>query len=795
MSVIVFLCYAGFPNSAISQQKENADNETIALPLKEEPFAVFVYRNNLWLIADNSAHILLDELRNNKIRSVRNIKQIPSQQAKIFLFSLNDNFSAYVEKSLDNTAIISLHHGISKPSQILTPYISNNDDKQSFLDIKTTPAKDIISVTEPETGEVLQVIPTSEAGSGFYPARSFIEFNIFQSAQGLVIQKSSDSIEIKANNNVVEISSPIGLKLSPEIIEQLSDYSEKENTGKAKTIFPYLRWKLSDNKYFVPTQIRLFHDIAYGDMDAANKARLRLLEIYMSQGLFAESIGMSNDILRTSYKFFRANRIGAIRGAAYFFMQHIEEAAHDFAATEFDNDQEIAIWRTLCQQELGDKTANFNFTDNYDHYISKYPPSFIQKLAILAANSGINKKNYDNALSIFNIIVKNNLDDPINRYIEYMRGKIFSETGNEEEAGRIWEKQAAMIDDPLIRASAQFSLTNMLVREDKIAAGKAINQLEKLLIVWRGDSLELNILTLLGNLYLEEKRYSDALRILRDIVRYYPQSPQTIATSQKMEEIFVNLYNKNGANNMPPLDALALFYEFRDLVPNGKDGDMMIRNLADRLVGIDLLDRAEALLDHQVQKRLQGSERSRVGAHLASIYLQNHQPKDALNTLKNTGYGDLPADLQLNRLRLTAQALSAEGHSDRAIDVLNSDNSPEGTLLRLNIYWNNKDWPNVTLSAEEILSNRNDPSSPLTTEESGVLLKLATAYVYEHDNGQIQYLRDYFTPLLKDNPDKQSFLFITSESGIMDYENLANIDADINTVKSFLNESKSAAKK
>ena len=155
------------------------------------------------------------------------------------------------------------------------------------------------------------------------------------------------------------------------------------------------------------------------------------------------------------------------------------------------------------------------------------------------------------------------------------------------------------------------------------------------------------MLTLLGNLYLEDKQYANALHTMRDIVLYYPQVPEAVTTARQMEATFVTLYNKDGAASMPPLEALSLFYEFRDLVPLGAAGDQMIRNLADRLVSIDLLDRAAQLLEHQIKNRLQGEERSSVGAHLAQIYLMNHQPDKALETLKTTGYGDLlagPAD-------------------------------------------------------------------------------------------------------------------------------------------------------
>jgi len=476
-------------------------------------------------------------------------------------------------------------------------------------------------------------------------------------------------------------------------------------------------------------------------------------------------------------------------------MNRLNEAERDFASPELANVPEAIMWRDLCKELLGEGADNFNFLANYDHLIHYYPPVFIQKLAVIAADRSINHKDYDTAMAIFDILKKDSLEEPVKKYTDYMRAKILSETKNEEEAAKIWEKQAADIDDPLIRARAEFSLVNMLLRQDRLSIPEAIKRLEKLRIVWRGDNLELNTLTLLGNLYIEEKQYSKALHTFRDIVLYYPDTPEAITTAQQMESTFVALYNKGGADNMLPIEALSLFYEFRDLVPIGKDGDLMIRNLADRLVNIDLLDRAALLLDHQIRKRLQSDERSRVGARLALIYLLNHRAKDALETLKTTGYGDLPADLQLTRLHLTAQALAQEGQTDKAIDVLSNDNSAEGTALRLQVYWDNKDWPNVVTAAEEILGNRNDPSAALLPQESDVLLKLATAYVYEHDTGQIQYLRDYFTPLLKNNPNKDSFLFITSESGTIDYGNLANLDQDITAVKSFLDNYRDKVKK
>ena len=67
--------------------------------------------------------------------------------------------------------------------------------------------------------------------------------------------------------------------------------------------------------------------------------------------------------------------------------------------------------------------------------------------------------------------------------------------------------------------------------------------------------------------------------------------------------------------NVPAVDALGLFYDFRELTPPGRRGDEMIRRLSDRLVSVDLLDQAADLLQHQVDHRLQGAARAQVAEY------------------------------------------------------------------------------------------------------------------------------------------------------------------------------------
>jgi hypothetical protein len=145
----------------------------------------------------------------------------------------------------------------------------------------------------------------------------------------------------------------------------------------------------------------------------------------------------------------------------------------------------------------------------------------------------------------------------------------------------------------------------------------------------------------LGTLYLEQQLYREGLNTLRQAATNFPDHESTNQITKLMSDSFQNLYLNDGADVLAPVTAIALYDEFRELTPPGTLGDEMIRKLADRLVGVDLLDSAADLLESQVDFRLQGEEKARVGARLALIYLFNRKFEHVLNVLDKTDVSGL----------------------------------------------------------------------------------------------------------------------------------------------------------
>ena len=223
--------------------------------------------------------------------------------------------------------------------------------------------------------------------------------------------------------------------------------------------------------------------------------------------------------------------------------------------------------------------------------------------------------------------------------------------GRTEDALAAYRTAADSWDRP---AAAQGRLREIVLRYSlgDLKRDDVISELETLTTVWRGDETEIEALQILARLYTEEGRYRDAFYVMRSAMTAHPNSEMTRRIQDEAAATFDSLFLAGKGDALPAIDALALFYDFRELTPIGRRGDEMIRRLADRLVSVDLLDQAAELLQYQVDHRLQGAARAQVATRLAVIYLMNRKPDRALATLRATRTADLSNELRNQRLLL-----------------------------------------------------------------------------------------------------------------------------------------------
>ena len=294
---------------------------------------------------------------------------------------------------------------------------------------------------------------------------------------------------------------------------------------------------------------------------------------------------------------------------------------------------------------------------------------------------------------------------------------------------------------------------------------ETIDALETLTTIWRGDEIEAQGLKLLAHLYTDEKNYRAAFHVMRTALQVHPYSEYTRAIQDEASVSFDHLFLGGEADALPPIEALGLFYDYRDLTPIGWRGDEMIRKLADRLVSVDLLDQAAELLQHQVDHRLQGSARAQVATRLAVIYLMNHKPQRAIVTLQKSRATELPTELRDQRLLLEARALSETGRHDLALELIANIDTHEAIRLRSDILWAAKRWRAAAEQIEILYGDRWRDFTPLYETERFDILRAAIGYSLGDEPLGLARFRERYAAKMADTPDARAFDVVSAPVG------------------------------
>src|SRR5471030_3357976 len=352
----------------------------------------------------------------------------------------------------------------------------------------------------------------------------------------------------------------------------------------------------------------------------------------------------------------------------------------------------------------------------------------------------------------------------------------------------------AAVASPDRRAAAQARLREIvpLFSTGDMPRKDVIHDLETLTTVWRGDETEVEGLKLLAHIYTEDKRYRDAFHTMRTAMRAHPNSDLTRKIQDEAAVTFDSLFLAGQGDTLPPVVALGLFYDFRELTPIGRRGVEMIRRLADRLVAVDLLDQAAELLQYQVDHRLEGAARAQVAARLAMVYLTGRKPDRAISALRTTRIADLSGELRQQRLLLEARAQSDIGRHDLALDIISNISGREAIRLRSDIYWAARRWREASEQIELYYADRWRDFRPLNTVEKGDVICAVVGYALAEDAIGLARFREKYAPLMSGDADRAAFETASKPTAAnsSEFSQIAKMAASVDTLDGFLREMK-----
>jgi hypothetical protein len=757
--------------------------------------AVFRRAGYVWIVFDRPHSVDLSLMRRMGKGVVDDIEQLPSGRATVVRLAVQPGYNPSLRRE-GLLWIVDLMMQPMRPVRAIDvePQLAASGGPRLFLPMNEggTP----IPLTDPESGESLWVVPVIPLGYGVTPERRSIDVVLPVTAQGVVAVPRADDVEVASGRTGIEVTRKGGLRLSAQAsgsVEMAADVAD----APVSKAYDLKAWVLGGEGKFVEDNRRLIGAVAAASDKRRNAARLEFARFYFAHGLGAEALGVLKVMAGDEPQAQNLPEFLAVRGGAAYLMHRPEEAMRDLDQEVLGGSSEAKYWRALAALDGGDKDAKAEaiLTVRASIPVLKdYPPRLRTRLALASAEALADAKDDVGLRKFLEIAKRDDLDQAEQAEIAYLTGRMDAISGALESAIDDWKKAEDMMVRPF-RARAAFDRIVLMHKMGKITDDQAIDGLDRLRFAWRGDDFEYTLLRTLADMEMSAKRYGEGLRVLKQMVSYFRQEPGVKEITELMRTTFRELYLKNRADDMPPVRAIALFEEFRELTPPGEEGDEMIRKLADRLVAVDLLDQAAQLLDHQVETRLSGVEKSRVGVRLAIVHLFNRQPALALAALKKSETPEMTPEMRRQADLLRARALADLNQPDKAIETIAADNGDDANLLKAEIQWKRKNW----VGAAEALSRTVRPpesGSQMPPEMRRRVLQWVTALRLSDQRREIAQLRRDYLPFMNATPEFDAFNLLTNraQAGLIDMAAVEEQIKQAENFRSFMADYKSRAK-
>jgi tetratricopeptide (TPR) repeat protein len=775
------------PNAPVVAGMQQTDNGLrlefpFAVPT---PAAVFRRADTLWLVFDTASKIDLAALATDSNQAIRSSTlEHDADGATIVRIRLQRPQLASL--TADGPSwILTIGDSIIEPTRPVSVSRDISDKDRGTITIKFDDPRKVHRLNDPDIGDRLMVVTALGPARGFVKGQDFVELRTLPSTHGIVVQPLADDVTATLSSDKITISRPGGLMLSS------SDAAGLPARRAAGTFQPLLLdtqlWGVDRQAKFNERRDVLVRQAAEAPPFSQYSARLNLARFYLAQGMSAEAKSVLDVALDGQRPGTEDVTGSVLRAVSNVMLHRPDEALKDLSESQVGNQLDAPIWRAVALAEQGQWVAAYTAFKGLSMAGDALPVELQEKALQAALRSAIEVRDFSAAAKTLHDLESIGVSPAMKPSVAVLTGRLDEGFGRKHDALAAY-RAAAESDDPAAAAQGHLHEIMLRVAEGDLKRKDAIAQLETLTTVWRGDETEVEGLKLLAHLYTKEGQYREAFHVMRTALLVFPNSDITRQIEDEAAATFDSLFLTSKGDSLPAIEALGLFYDYRDLTPIGRRGDEMIRRLADRLVSVDLLDQAAELLQHQIDHRLQGAGRAQVATRLATIYLMNHKPDRALATLQSTRIANLANELHDQRLLLEVRALSDLGRYGLALELVSDVHSHEAIRLRADILWAAKNWHKAAEQIELLYGDRWKDFRPLTETERNDILRAAIGYSLSDDSLGLARFRQRYAPKMADGPDRHAFEIVTTPVGSSDshFRDVAQKVAGVDTLDAFL---------
>lgn len=704
------------------------------------PVASAIFRRGeyVWIVFDGDAELRLPkELKDGAI--IQDVQ-----------WTRNDGFTAMRLKAPSTGSLSAISDGMTWRVRLGGKALDNKATQVSIirddstgvpgLNVNMAGVTRVAWIRDPSVGDRMAVATARGPIKNLATTRTILEASLASTAHGVVVERMTPDVKVTVDGDLVEISRPSGLTLSPVDPDARDDERlEYRNALFASLMNP--DWSVKPEEGF----LNRYNGLQVAAADEAqlgpagpNKARLALARFLVGQGMHYEAQGALDMLVRQSPKSLDDPQVRGLRVAAKMLTGRYADARGDLSSPQLASDPAARLWEAYGEYKAGNHAEAVKDFQAGLKALDQFPVEWRMKFGAAYADAAMHQKDMKTADKMI-VYAVNQDGTPLQKLGAYLvYGQIIEASGDKRRALNVFDAVSRASDDR-IATPAIMNAARLKYELGKAKADETLNTLDSLRFRWRGDGTELKVIASMGDIYLSQGRYRDALQVLKTAGQQFGSDPQALQINDTLNQSFRSLFLDGMADGLQPVEALGLFNDFRELTPVGADGDLMVRKIVRRLVDVDLLDQAAALLQYQIDNRLDGVARSAVAADLAAIHLMDRDPQKALQALWKTRTTLLPKSIMAERRVLEARALSQLGKPDEALEVLGKDAGADADDVRADIYWQQQEWGKAAAILERRLGDRWKKDGALILSDEGRVIRAGVAYsLLKDDKGLVR---------------------------------------------------------
>jgi hypothetical protein len=644
------------------------------------------------------------------------------------------------------------------------------------LSLAADAVSDVIAIADPASGATLLVGTQRSSGEGIPAPRQMPEFNLLPTWVGVAVEPLADNLVMRAGiDGFVLTGGKTGLAVTPSS----TALSVQTDAAAMTRRFHLLDQPIEALVRRLRQQVETAASVA---PLARGQAREGEAETMITLGLGEEAQAMLRLAAADDPAIAASADMAGLSGIAALLSGRLKEA-DGVADPRLDGTDEVTLWRAVRAAEAapGSPAAAAGFAATAP-LIAAYPRALRERLLPLAFETMIEGGQSAAAARLMPHLT----DEPS---LAMARAMLNEANGNIDGALGAYDILAAG-RDRLVHATAAVRAVELRLRAGYIDTAHAADALDGLLFAWRGDSRELALRERVADLREQTGAWRSALAMLHETEALFPDDKN--AVHARLKAAFARLLHDAALDRLAPLELVALVDENSDLLPEGPAGEALEERLADRLLTLDLPQRAAPVLAKLMKTAPTAAGRAGFGARLAALRLRENDAQGALAALAasaETGAAaaapnadpnaaptaaampppPLPGPLIERRTLLRAEALARTGDPERAVTDLAALGTASADEARATILEHAKDWPAAEHALADYVAKivpsggAVPPDAALDLTQQRAMVRYATAAAQAGDDATLAQLRTAAGPHMPAGPFGDMFRLLTAE--------------------------------